>query len=383
MEGGSREARGIAGTGASPAPFAPRTVLITGGAGFIGSNVVRWLLRREPGVRVINLDLLTYAGNPESLSDVEAAHGAGGDGRYVFVRGDIRDASLVAALLENGGSTAQLPGPPAPVDAVLHFAAETHVDRSILTPGAFVSTNVLGTGVLLECARQELAARPRAFRFLNVSTNEVYGSLQPHDQPFTERSPLAPNSPYSASKAGADLLVRAYAETFGMPCLTTRSSNNYGPWQFPEKLIPLMITRALQNEPLPVYGDGLNVRDWLHVEDHAEAIWAVCTRGDVAEGVYNIGGETEISNIDVVTRLLDILGKPRSLVTFVNDRPGHDRRYAMDITKIRTLLGWSPQRSFAAGLEATVAWYRANESWWRRVRSEAHRASAALYGVRP
>lgn len=364
----------------SPADaFSPRAVIVTGGAGFIGSNLVRWLLQREARLHVIVLDALTYAGNAESLKDIEAAHGIHGDGRYTFVRGDIRDGAVVSSVLE-GSHVDITAGRSVPsADAILHLAAETHVDRSILGPQAFVSTNVQGTATLLESTRKELLARPRAFRFVNVSTNEVYGSLDPDDPPFTERSPLAPNSPYSASKAGADLLVRAYTETFGLPCLTTRSSNNYGPYQFPEKLIPLMVTRALRDEPLPVYGDGLNVRDWLHVDDHAAAIWAVCTRGDLADGIYNIGGQTEISNIDVVSALLDGLGKPRSLVTYVNDRPGHDRRYAMDITKIRERLGWRPTRSFRAGLEATIDWYRRNEGWWRRVESAAYQASAALY----
>ena len=363
---------------AAPA-FAPRVVLVTGGAGFIGSNLVRWLLEHEPDVRVVNLDLLTYAGNLESCADIQVAHGAGGDGRYHFVHGDIRDARLVAELLAGRamgpGSERPLPSP----DAVLHLAAESHVDRSILGPAEFVSTNVQGTLNLLTCAQAELQERPRDFRFVNVSTDEVYGALGPSDPAFTEQHPLQPNSPYSASKAGADCLVRAYAETFGLPCLTTRCSNNYGAYQFPEKLVPLMITRALGDEPLPVYGDGLNVRDWLHVRDHASAIWAVCTRGRLADGVYNIGGEAEVPNIDVVRRILELLGKPESLITFVRDRLGHDRRYAMDITHIRNSLGWTPTYSFGEGLQETVRWYVENEQWWRRVQSEAYRAANALY----
>ena len=360
-------------------PFRPRAVLVTGGAGFIGSNLVRWLLRAEPDVRVVVLDLLTYAGNLESLADVAAAHGPEGDGRWFFVKGDIRDAALVAELLAGGGTEPgtgrALPRP----DAVLHLAAESHVDRSILGPAEFVSTNVQGTLSLLEAARRELAERPRDFRFVNVSTDEVYGSLGPDDAPFTERTPLAPNSPYSASKAGADCLVRAYGETFRLPCLTTRCSNNYGPYQFPEKLIPLMITRALAGEPLPVYGDGMNVRDWLHVEDHASAIWAVCTRGRIEDGVYNIGGESEVPNLHVVRTILKLLGRPESLIRYVTDRPGHDRRYAMDISHISATLGWRPAHAFEQGLRETVEWYVANRPWWERVKSEAYRATNALY----
>jgi dTDP-glucose 4,6-dehydratase len=363
----------------SEAAFAPRAVLLTGGAGFIGSNLVRWLLAHVPELQVVNLDLLTYAGNLESLADVHATHGAEGDGRHYFVHGDIRDAALVSALLAGGhpepGSGRPMPRP----DAVLHLAAESHVDRSIMGPAAFVSTNVEGTHTLLACTRAELAERPRAFRFVNVSTDEVYGSLGPSEPPFTERHPLQPNSPYSASKAGADCLVRAYAETFGLPCLTTRCSNNYGPFQFPEKLIPLMVTRALGDEPLPVFGDGLNVRDWLHVDDHASGIWAVTTRGRLADGVYNFGGECEVPNVDVVRAILRQLGKPESLIRYVSDRPGHDRRYAMDVTRARETLGWSPRREFGEALADTVQWYVTHEGWWRRVQTEAYRATSALY----
>ena len=358
--------------------FRPRAVLVTGGDGFIGSNLVRWILDHEPDVAVVNLDALTYAGNPESLADVAARYGGHG-GRYFFVRGDIRDESLVSALLAGeageSGTDRNIPRP----DAVLHLAAESHVDRSILGPSAFASTNVQGTLNLLECTRAELVAHPREFRFVNVSTDEVYGSLGAGDAPFTESHPLTPNSPYSASKAGADCLVRAYRETFRLPCLTTRCSNNYGPYQFPEKLIPLMITRALDGEPLPVYGDGRNVRDWLYVTDHAAAIWAVCTTGRLEDEIYNIGGEAEMANIDVVHRILDLLGKPPTLIRFVADRPGHDRRYAMDIGRISSILGWRPSVTFDDGLRRTVQWYLANESWWRRVQSEAYRASHALY----
>jgi len=350
--------------------FTPRCLLVTGGAGFIGSNFVRWVLEHEPDVTVVNLDLLTYAGNLESLEDVDQRYGHRGDGRYCFVRGDIRDFDLMQGLLQ--GQTTPRP------DAVAHLAAESHVDRSIMGPSVFVETNVKGTLTLLEACRAELGARPRPFRFLHVSTDEVYGSLGPDDSPFCETTPIACNSPYSASKAASDLLVRAYGETFELPALITRCSNNYGPYQFPEKLIPLMITRALRDEPLPVYGDGMNVRDWVYVEDHAEALWRVLVAGDVG-AVYNIGGESEIPNLELVRRLLALLSKPDSLIRFVTDRPGHDRRYAMDISRIRSTLGWSPRRDFATGLSATVEWYVSHRTWWERVLSEAYRTAAAMY----
>jgi dTDP-glucose 4,6-dehydratase len=347
----------------------PATILVTGGAGFIGSNFIRAALLRQPPVRVINVDALTYAGNLESLADVA------GDERYRFVRGDIRDSETMARLL--AGRVA--PGEPDWLpDAVVHFAAESHVDRSIVGPTAFVETNVGGTLTLLDACRAELLRRPRPFRFLHVSTDEVYGSLTPTDPPFTERTPIAANSPYSASKAGSDLMVRAYVETHHLPAVITRCSNNYGPFQFPEKLIPLMITRALRDEPLPVYGDGLNVRDWIHVQDHVEALWTVLTKGTPGE-VYNIGGEAETTNITIVRELLQLLGKGESLIKYVTDRPGHDRRYAMDNTKITTKLGWTPRRSLKAGLTDTVAWYLGHRIWWERVLSEAYRSAHALY----
>src|SRR5690348_14752508 len=276
--------------------FKAHCLLVTGGAGFIGSNFIRWVLEHERDVMVVNLDLLTYAGNLESLEDVEQRYGRAGDGRYWFVRGDIRDFDLVQGLLQ--GRTTPRP------DAIAHLAAESHVDRSIMGPSVFVDTNVKGTLTLLEACRAELAARPNPFRFLHVSTDEVYGSLGPHDPAFCETTPIACNSPYSASKAASDLLVRAYGETFHLPAVITRCSNNYGPYQFPEKLIPLMITRALHDEPLPVYGDGMNVRDWLYVDDHAEALWRVLVEGEPGT-VYNVGGESEIPNLELVRQLLD------------------------------------------------------------------------------
>ena len=260
----------------------------------------------------------------------------------------------------------------------MHFAAESHVDRSILGPDAFLESNVRGTLVLLEACRRELERQSRPFRFVHVSTDEVYGSLGPDDDPFTERTRIAPNSPYSASKAASDHFVRAYVETHGLPAIITRCSNNYGPFQFPEKLIPLMITRALNDDALPVYGDGLNVRDWVHVLDHVDALWTVLAKGEPGE-VYNIGGEAETTNLAIVRGVLGLLGKPDSLIEFVTDRPGHDRRYAMDLTKIRTDLGWAPTRTLHAGLDDTVVWYLENDTWWERILSEAYRSANTMY----
>ena len=327
-------------------------LLVTGGAGFIGSNFVLSTVA-QAGEPVVNLDKLTYAG---SLRNLDALHG---DARHTFVQGDICDRALLRKLLEHHRPR-----------AIVHLAAESHVDRSIEGPAEFVQTNVVGTFSLLEEARtywMQLAAPERAaFRFLHVSTDEVYGSLGPGDPAFTEETPYAPNSPYSASKASSDHLVRAYHHTYGMPTLITNCSNNYGPHQFPEKLIPLMIHHALAGKPLPVYGDGLNVRDWLYVEDHCTALREVLARGRPGE-VYNVGGGAEMTNIDLVRTLCALLdeAKPRtggsyeSLITFVKDRPGHDRRYAIDSGKIRRELGWRPQETFESGLRKTVRWYLA------------------------
>jgi dTDP-glucose 4,6-dehydratase len=336
------------------------TILITGGAGFIGSNFVRHWLAEEQG-EVVNLDKLTYAGNLDSLSDLA------GDPRYHFVEGDIGDGPLVAGLLDR-----QRPW------AVVNFAAESHVDRSIDGPAAFVETNVVGTFRLLEASRAYWSALTeparRGFRFLHVSTDEVFGSLGAAGR-FTEASPYAPNSPYSASKAAADHFVRAYFHTYGLPTLTTNCSNNYGPYQFPEKLIPLMIFNALAGKPLPVYGDGRQVRDWLYVEDHCRAIRAVLAGGTPGE-VYAIGGDCEQTNLDVVRTIAAIVDRLRpglphapctSLVSFVADRPGHDRRYAIDAGKIRDRLGWRPRETFESGLQRTVAWYLDHPDWVQRV----------------
>ncbi|HYS68655.1 MAG TPA: dTDP-glucose 4,6-dehydratase [Gemmatimonadaceae bacterium] len=346
---------------------------MTGGAGFIGSNFIRWLLRNEGDVQVINLDALTYAGNLESLEDVLANHGPTADGRYTFVNGDVRDLELAKQVLRGDAS----PKTRAP-DCIVHMAAESHVDRSIMGPALFVDTNVRGTLTLLEATRAELQTAARPFRFVQIGTDEVYGTLGADDPAFTETTPLAPNSPYSASKAGADLLVRSYTETFDFPAIITRCSNNYGPYQFPEKLIPLMITRALVDQPLPVYGDGQNIRDWLHVEDHASAIWSVVTRGEIGE-TYNIGGGAELPNITVVRSVLQCLGKPESLIRFVQDRAGHDRRYAMNTERICRELGWRPSYRFDAGIVKTVQWYLDHRGWWERVLNEAYRVTNSLY----
>ena len=317
-----------------------KTVLVTGGAGFIGGNFVRMLLADEPALRVINLDSLTYAGNLASIDDCLK------NPRHTFVRGSITDADLVLKVLREHQ-----------VDGVVHFAAESHVDRSITGPKVFVDTNVGGTLVLL-CAAREVGVK----RFLQVSTDEVYGTLGATGL-FREDTPLAPNSPYSASKASSDLLVRAWHHTYGMDTVITRCSNNYGPYQFPEKMIPLMIRNAMQNKPLPVYGDGLQIRDWIQVVDHCRGIWATFTKGQAGE-VYNLGGNSERTNLEVVRGILSILGKPESLIQYVKDRPGHDRRYAIDNSKSRRELGWAPATAtFEQGLAETVAWYQANQAW--------------------
>ncbi|MFO0972596.1 MAG: dTDP-glucose 4,6-dehydratase [Phycisphaerae bacterium] len=339
----------------------PTRLLVTGGAGFIGSNFIRYILKSGAATQVVNLDALTYAGNLENLADVAA------DPRYTFVHADIRDRDAVARVMSERR-----------IDAVVHLAAESHVDRSIDQPGVFVETNVLGTFNLLNAGR---AAGVR--RFLQVGTDEVYGSLPPDPAvKFREDTPLAPRSPYSASKAAADQLVLAFCHTYGFPGLVTRCSNNYGPYQFPEKMLPLMINNARNDRPLPIYGDGLQVRDWLHVEDHCAALWTVLTRGQIG-AVYNIGGDNERSNLELVRLLLRLMGKPESLIRFVADRPGHDRRYAIDAGRIRGELGWRPAIAFEAGLRATVEWYQANSGWLDRVVSgEYQRYYERMYAGR-
>jgi dTDP-glucose 4,6-dehydratase len=318
-------------------------LLVTGGAGFIGSNFVRYMANKYPNYQIVNLDLLTYAGNLENLKDIENVP------NYKFVRGDIADRDFINGLFQEEK-----------FDYVLNFAAESHVDRSITDPGIFVQTNIQGTLALLDAAKTFGVTK-----YLQVSTDEVYGTLGETGY-FTEETPLAANSPYSASKAGADMLVRAYHETFGLPVNITRCSNNYGPFHFPEKLIPLMIINALNDKELPIYGDGLNIRDWLHVEDHCQAIDLVLHNGRNGE-VYNVGGNNERTNIEIVKTILKHLGKPESLMKFVKDRPGHDRRYAIDATKLRTELGWSPKYNFDTGIEQTINWYLNNREWWENI----------------
>ncbi|MEK8131256.1 dTDP-glucose 4,6-dehydratase [Paenibacillus filicis] len=317
-------------------------ILVTGAMGFIGSNFVLHWMRQHPHDRVVALDALTYAGNTENVAAVS------GLPHFRFVHGDIADAQLIHQLFVEES-----------IDTLVHFAAESHVDRSIADPQAFVRTNVLGTQCLLEAAR-----RGQVRKFVHISTDEVYGSLGDEGY-FTETTPLAPNSPYSASKAGSDCLARAYYETFGLPVVITRCSNNYGPYQHPEKLVPTIITQALRDEPIPVYGDGRNVRDWLHVEDHCEAIALAITQGVPGE-VYNVGGHNERTNLEVVRTVLAELGKPESLIRFVPDRPGHDRRYAIDASKIGRELGWRPRYTFELGMKQTVEWYSGHTAWWTR-----------------
>ncbi len=327
-------------------------MLITGGSGFIGSHFDRYLIRKYPHYKIINLDNLTYAGNSANLQDVEY------HANYQFIKGDICDRELVDSIISGRVDEEAYQ----PIDIVINFAAESHVDRSISQPDLFVQTNIMGTQVLLD-----VSLKYQVKKFVQISTDEVYGSLGKSGY-FTEESPLSPNSPYSASKAGADLLVRAFHETYGLSINITRCSNNYGPYQFPEKLIPLMVTHAIQEKELPVYGDGLNVRDWLHVEDHCSAIDLVIHKGKSGE-VYNVGGNNEWSNIELVRKILSLLGKPEKLIRYVQDRPGHDRRYAIDASKIRRELHWVPKYSFEQGLEETVHWYQDNEEWWRRILS--------------
>jgi dTDP-glucose 4,6-dehydratase len=334
-----------------------KNLLITGGAGFIGSNFVKHMLNKYKNYNIVNLDLLTYAGNLENLSDIE------NNERYTFVKGDISDRTFITNLFEKEK-----------FDYIINFAAESHVDRSIKFPEIFVQTNIMGTQVLLDAAKNNWTIGKDEFgypvyragvKFLQVSTDEVYGALGKEGM-FTEKTPLAPNSPYSATKSSADLLVRAYSETFKLPINITRCSNNYGAYQFPEKLIPLMILNCLNDKQLPVYGDGMQIRDWLHVKDHCEAIDTVLHKGIRGE-VYNIGGNNEKANIEIVKFIIKVLGKKEDLIKYVNDRLGHDRRYAIDNTKITKELGWKPKYTFEEGIEETIQWYIDNEKWWTNI----------------
>lgn len=324
-------------------------ILVTGGAGFIGSNFIHYMLSKYPHYTILNVDKLTYAGNLENLADVQS------NPKYRFEKVDICDRENIERCVNEYN-----------IDVIVNFAAESHVDRSILGAAEFVQTNIVGTSVLLDVAREKGIQR-----FLQVSTDEVYGSLGPTGY-FTEETPLHPNSPYSASKAAADMLALAYEHTHKLPVVITRCSNNYGPYQFPEKLIPLMIANALNDKPLPVYGDGLNVRDWLHVRDHCSAIDAVLHNGKTGE-VYNIGGNNEKTNIEIVRLILQHLNKPESLITFVKDRPGHDRRYAIDSSKIQQHLGWKPSYTFEQGIAETIRWYVTHQEWWQRILSGEYR----------
>lgn len=319
-------------------------ILVTGGCGFIGSNFIRHILNKYPAYTIINLDALTYAGNPENLKDVE------GNPKYTFVKGKIEDSVLVRDIVSN-------------VDCVVHFAAESHVDRSIVDARSFLVTNVTGTDVMLAASRDASIEK-----FIHISTDEVYGSLGDEGK-FMEDTPLMPNSPYAASKASGDMLVRAYHETYGLPAIIIRPSNNYGPYQFPEKFIPLMITNLLENKPVPVYGEGNNVRDWLFVEDNCRAIDLILHKGRISE-IYNVGGNAEMRNIDIVKKALEIMGKDRTFITFVKDRPGHDYRYALDTSKIERELGWKPSVGIETGLMKAIDWYKDNEWWWRPLKEK-------------
>ncbi len=328
-----------------------KRMLVTGGCGFIGANFVRYELEANAAIEITNLDALTYAGNPDNLAGVER------DPRYRFVEGDVADRQLVIKLVAEGG-----------FDAIVHFAAESHVDRSISDATPFLRTNVVGTQCLLDAARAA-----KVVRFVQVSTDEVYGTLGPDDLPFSETTPLAPNSPYAASKAGADLLVRAAYHTFGLDTVITRCSNNYGPYQFPEKLIPLFITNAMAEISVPVYGDGRQIRDWIYVVDHCRGVDIALRHGRAGE-VYNFGGKSERYNLDVTRTILELCGKSESLIRYVTDRPGHDRRYAINCAKAESELGWYPTVAFEDGLAATVAWYKDHAGWIERVRSGAYRS---------
>jgi len=330
-----------------------KTLLVTGGCGFIGSQFVKLVLRERPQYRVVNLDLLTYAGNLENLAQEERTRHPSA---YRFIRGDISDTRIVEKTIAGEG-----------IDAIVNFAAETHVDRSLLDSAPFLRTNVEGTRVLLDNA-----SRLGIQRFLQVSTDEVYGSLETSDPPFTEEHPLKPNSPYAASKAAADLLVRAYHKSYGVPALITRCGNNYGPYQFPEKFLPLFITNALDDLPLPLYGDGLQIRDWIHVEDHARALLSVLEQGRIGE-TYNVSADGEQTNLRMAEQVLSLMGKPASLLRYVTDRPGHDRRYGIDAGKLRRELGWQPRIRLDDGLVATIDWYRDNRGWWQRIKSGEYR----------
>lgn len=328
-------------------------ILVTGGCGFIGSNFIRHILNRYPDYEVINIDALTYAGNPVNLRDIE------NNTRYSFVKGKIEDRELVRGLIKD-------------VDYVVHFAAESHVDRSIVDVSPFIKTNIVGTTIILDAIRDSSVKR-----YVHISTDEVYGSLG-EDGRFTEETPLRPNSPYAASKASADLLVRAYYETYRIPAIIVRPSNNYGPYQFPEKFIPLMITNLIKDRPIPIYGEGRNIRDWLFVEDNCKAIDVILHKGKIGEA-YNVGGNSEMRNIDLARAVLKIMDKKDEMITFVKDRPGHDFRYALDISKVEMELGWRPETDIMEGLRKTICWYMDNEWWWGPLKERLERESKGFW----
>lgn len=328
-------------------------ILITGGCGFIGSNFIRYLLKKYPDYRIVNLDALTYAGNPDNLKDIV------GNSRYSFIKGRIEDKKLIRNIIND-------------FDSVIHFAAESHVDRSIQDVQPFIETNIVGTATILEAVRDSSVER-----LIHISTDEVYGALGDHGR-FTEQTPLSPNSPYAASKASADLMVRAYHETYRIPSIIIRPSNNYGPYQYPEKFIPLMITNLLSNKKIPIYGEGNNIRDWLFVEDNCRAIDLILHRGKIGE-IYNVGGNSEMRNIDLAKTVLRIMDMPEELITFVKDRPGHDYRYALDSSRIERELGWKPETDIEKGLRMTIQWYKDNEWWWRPLKERLQRESKGFW----
>ena len=355
-------------------PARYRHLLVTGGCGFIGSNFIRHAFNRTSGLFITNLDLLTYSGNIENLTDVVSRENADSPPRYRFIQGNIENTEFVVNSIRKSFDDSTTP----PIDSVVHFAAESHVDRSILGPLQFFATNVLGTASMLEAVRAVRENLPDHFRFIHVSTDEVYGDLPADEPPNTESKALTPTSPYAASKASSDLLVSSYCRTFEFPALVTRCSNNYGPFQYPEKLIPLMTTKALTGNRLPVYGNGANIRDWIHVEDHCSALWALLHHGHLGTS-YNIGGNSELSNLEIVRRILSSLDLPETLIKFVADRPAHDKRYSLDIRRIRKHTGWQPMVSFDNGLESTIEWYREHEKWWRPLLPESNRVLKELY----
>lgn len=328
-------------------------ILITGGCGFIGSNFIRYLLKKYPDYRIFNLDALTYAGNPDNLKDIV------GNSRYSFIKGRIEDKKLIRNIIND-------------FDSVIHFAAESHVDRAIQDVQPFIETNIVGTATILEAVRDSSVER-----LIHISTDEVYGALGDHGR-FTEQTPLSPNSPYAASKASADLMVRAYHETYRIPSIIIRPSNNYGPYQYPEKFIPLMITNLLSNKKIPIYGEGNNIRDWLFVEDNCRAIDLILHRGKIGE-IYNVGGNSEMRNIDLAKTVLRIMDMPEELITFVKDRPGHDYRYALDSSRIERELGWKPETDIEKGLRMTIQWYKDNEWWWRPLKERLQRESKGFW----